>query len=335
LPPRPEKKKGRGIFYLKLDEGRREGENGYASGGGKMIRKIVAYAIILTLLWGTSYQFLGQEGQSATVKIKKAIPADARVYVRLLEQVSGKRGDAQPGQQVRCEIWRDLVVDGDILIKAGTHVLVKVDEVKHAKMAGVKGKVSLAAFETTAVDGQPVLLDGGYMKEGKSRVALSVTLCIVVFIPLIFIMGKSAVLPEGMVFDAFTTSRQEVLLEKDRAEAAAPVINLASSLSKIKAEVVLDNLQKDPKAEVFQIRIDIAEGNPKELVIDNVNGNPIEPISLNIISSTPHDGGATIYTDVKIKKLSEHFQKGINRFDVAYKDNGVRVATEVVLNIQI
>jgi hypothetical protein len=36
LPPAPRKRKGRGIFYLKLDEGGIERENGRASGGGKM-----------------------------------------------------------------------------------------------------------------------------------------------------------------------------------------------------------------------------------------------------------------------------------------------------------
>jgi hypothetical protein len=38
---------------------------------------------------------------------------------------------------------------------------------------------------------------------------------------------------------------------------------------------------------------------------------------------------------VGIKTLGKHFQKGINRFQVAYKEGQERVGTEVLIEIQM
>lgn len=304
-----------------------------------MTKKILSMAVIFSLMllpvssiWGQSTQ---NYENSQMVQTTKILPQDTRVYLRLLQEVSGKRGDAEPGQKVECEVWRDVVIDGDVLIKAGTHALVKVDSVKHANIAGVKGKISLAAFETTAVDGQPVQLEGGYMKAGKSRMAMTISLAAVLFLPLIFIMGKAAVLPEGMVFDAFTGPAMKIHLQKPIETVEAPVINLSKAISGFSAEVLMDNLQNEKEPEYFIIRVETHNSVPQNLNIDVVNGKPLQkPIELEISNTQPRDQGATLLTRVKIKKLAENFQRGINRFEVSYMENGQRIGTEVVLNVQ-
>lgn len=93
-----------------------------------------------------------------------AIPAQTLVYVETDQPVSGKKKHTQEGQIVRATIWRDVQVGGRTVIKAGTPVLVRVDTLKGAKIAGIKGKMSLGAYDTTAIDGTKVDLSGGYFK---------------------------------------------------------------------------------------------------------------------------------------------------------------------------
>ena len=88
------------------------------------------------------------------------------------------------------------------------------------------------------------------------------------------------------------------------------------------------------KPEVFKIKISNGDAVPSGYVIDNVNGKPIEAIALQMGGSQATNKDSRIGT-VSIKTLSKHFQKGINRFEVAYSENGQRRATEVILNIQM
>lgn len=54
-----------------------------------------------------------------------------------------------------------------------------------------------------------------------------------------------------------------------------------------------------------------------------------------VLESKTEDGDVTAICEVKIKPLAKHFQKGINRFEVAWQDGGERKATEVILDVQM
>jgi hypothetical protein len=256
-----------------------------------------------------------------------------RVYIVLEERVSGKRDESEVGQLVRCKVWRDIVVGTDIFIKAGTPVVAKIDTIKRANIAGVKGKMSIAAYETKSVDGQAVQLQGGYMKEGKGRMAVSISLAAVLLWPLIFIPGKAAELPQGMVFDAFTGPDMQVQIPKEFT--TVPVIDLSSALSTFSAEVLFDNLQQEKKPEVFQIKIQGDGSPPKEFVIDSVNGQSVTSLPLEIKNIDNLEEAYVVLAEIQIKTLVKLFQKGINRFEVSYQADNERIATEVILNIQM
>lgn len=268
------------------------------------------------------------------VPVKRTLPEGTRVYLELKELVSGKRGEAEVGQQVQCTIWRDVIHENVVFVRAGTPALCKVESIRHANIAGVKGKMSIGALETTAVDGQMVQLDGGYNKEGKSRMALSISLGVIVFLPLIFITGKAAELPEGTVFDSFTGPSSSIAVESDSPEAR--VVNLAGLTSGFTADVDYDYLSSQQKPKVFRLTLTTDGALPAEFYVDTVNGQSIDtPIPVNIVSSDNKPDGSTAVAEIDIKSLSKHFQQGINRFHVAYQDGGERTATEVILNIQI
>lgn len=262
-----------------------------------------------------------------------SLPEGTRIYLELLERVSGKRGEASEGDFVRARVWRDVSVDGAVLIRSGTIAQVRVDKVKHAQMFGMKGKLALGAVETKTVDDQIVTLTGGYHKEGKSYAAATTAVTLLLFWPAMFVFGKAAELPAGTVFDSFTVNKIPVALV---GEAATPSISLASlSGESLTAEFLLDNLKGDKPPENFQIRVSGPPTIPEELVIDTVNGSPVEPLPLMILSRETSENTVTLIAEVSVKKLAKLFRKGINRVDVSFQQDGERKAVEAILNAQI
>jgi hypothetical protein len=98
---------------------------------------------------------------------------------------------------------------------------------------------------------------------------------------------------------------------------------------------MLDDFLNSKKPENFRIKITKVGTLPPEFVVDSVNDKPIEPIVLKLVEQTTTDDTTTAIGEVGIKALSKHFQKGINRFQVAYKEGEERIGTEVLLEIQM
>ncbi|WP_423857607.1 hypothetical protein [Arenimonas sp.] len=264
----------------------------------------------------------------------KILPEGTRIYLKLDQMVSGKRGEAEAGDLVRCSVWRDVSLQGVLLVKAGTAATCKVESVKHSNIAGIKGKLVIGALDTTTVDGQKLQLTGGYNKEGKSRMAMTISLGVIVFLPLIFITGSAAELPEGAVIDAYSGPDIPVVVQGE--VASVPVINLGGVGVDYSAEAVLDDFMvPGAKPEVFKIKVVKDGAPPSKLFIDNVNGKSIQSIPLDIIDSNARDGVSTSMATVSIKTLSKQFQKGINRFEVSFIENGEKKSSEVILNIQM
>lgn len=262
------------------------------------------------------------------------IPAQTQVYIETDQPVSGKKKHTQEGQIVRATVWRDVEVDGRTVIKAGTPVLVRVDTLKGAKIAGIKGKMTLGAYDTTALDGTKVDLGGGYFKEGSGRIVLTATLAALVFLPLIFIKGKAAELPRGTVFDAYT--KQATTIALSELKNIGPKLNLSGSIGpRLDVAVLYDELEKAEKPEKFAFSIKSPKSAQGPFSIDKLNGVAIEPLPLDAKSTGTEGDVATWRGEVEIKKLGKEFKKGINTFEVATTIEGERVAKEVVLDIQI
>jgi hypothetical protein len=130
------------------------------------------------------------------------IPTGTPVYGELDQQVVSKKKKFNVGDIVRAHAWRNVVVNGRVVIKAGAPMVLRVKHLKTAKIAGIKGDLDLEAISVRAADGSDIMLDGGYDKSGKGRKVLSITLFALVAWPLIFIKGKAARLPAGTVFDS-------------------------------------------------------------------------------------------------------------------------------------
>lgn len=259
------------------------------------------------------------------------LPADTRIYVETKEDLIGKGDRVQQGQTVRAQVWRDVVVDGQVLIPAGSPVVAKVDQVKHRQIAGVKGSMTIGAYEVQAVDGQAIQLSGGYQKEGKSRMALSITLGVLFILP-IFIPGKAAELPAGTVFDAYVDRSWQVNVDE---QSSVGTIDLTFMASEIEAELLYDKLESQEQPKYFDFQITVPSGTATEFVIDRINSEEVKPMKLETVSETIEGDEAIVFAQIKIKNLIKNFAKGINTIEIANIAGAERVATKLIVNIEI
>ncbi len=259
------------------------------------------------------------------------LPTDTRVYVETKEALIAKGDRVQQGQLVRALVWRDVVVDGRILIEAGTPVIAKVDQVKHRSIAGVKGTMTVGAYETESIDGQTIQLSGGYHKEGKSRMALSITLGVLFILP-IFIPGKAAELPAGTVFDAYVDRSWQIDVGDT---SSARTVNLSFLGSEIEAELLYDKLDEQEKPKYFEFAITVPTDASREFVIDRINSEEINPLKLKNISEIVEDDEVVISAQIKIKALVKKFEKGINSIEISSVGGNERVSTKLIINIEI
>jgi hypothetical protein len=224
-----------------------------------------------------------------------------------------------------------VVIDGVVVVKAGTPVISRVDSVKRRQIAGVKGQMTIGAYETQSIDGQTIQLSGGYHKEGKSRMAVAITLGVLLIIP-IFIPGEAAELPSGTIFDAY--------VEKDWNVATAGVprvetIDLSYLELDIEAELLYDKLAEEEKPKYFEFQITVPANAPREFVIDRINSEEIKPLKLKVLSAAEVDDEAVVNARIKIKTLVKRFEKGINFIEIANQGTPERVATRLMVDIEI
>jgi hypothetical protein len=262
-----------------------------------------------------------------------SLDAGTRLYLTLDEDVSSARGGDDVGTIVRCRVWRDVENRGVVFIKGGTPASCRVDKVSRRNMAGTEGKISVGGIETRSVDGQTVMLSGGYNKEGSGHKVVVWTVGLLLFWPALFVPGGNADLPPGTVFDVATVN--DLKLAAAATQAAPKVLDLRGMTSGLSAEFMLDDFAQQPKHDTFRIKVAKDGQLPSSLFIDSVNGKSVEAIPLTVKQGAAKDGEATGVAEVSAKVLAKYFVRGINRFEVAYKDGGERRATEVVMDVQM
>ena len=260
------------------------------------------------------------------------IPSGTSIYLTTNDTVVAKGDTVNVGMLVRSRVSRDVTIDGQTVIKAGTPALVKVSRLKKRRVAGMKGELGLTAMETEAVDGQKIFLSGGYNKDGQSRVGWAVGVGVLVAWPVIFLPGTAAELPAGTMISAYVDGTVDVQVQS---RAPTRRINLSGMMQNFSAEVLYEELAKVKKPKHFDFKLIAPAAAPDEFLIDSVNGNEIQPMKMETVSIEKGEDEKTVFTRIEIKPLSKEFKKGINRFDVAYKDaEGDRQSYEILLDIE-
>ena len=252
-----------------------------------------------------------------------AVPAETRILLATEDYISGKKKDTAAGQTIRCRVWRDVVVDGHLVVRAGETVAATVEQFKKARVFGRKGSIQLGVQDVPAYDGAALAVNGGLGKEGKGRIAMSATLTALVAWPLLFIKGAKPEIPAGTVFDVFTENR--VTVEVDEASKREP----APDTSPVRIVFDYSSLEVE-KPKLFRL---IATGDlngGETFAITTINEQAIKALSLQ-----PVVLGDETRLEGELKPLAKQFAKGINRFEVVTRRNGERIDTdEIVMEIQ-
>ncbi|MDH4018318.1 MAG: hypothetical protein OEU84_01845 [Xanthomonadales bacterium] len=260
-----------------------------------------------------------------------ALVNETRVYIETRQDLIGKGDQVREGQFVDAVVWRDVVVNGHVLVAAGAPVVAKVEELKKRQIAGVKGQMTLGAYETTSVDGQTIQLSGGYHKDGKSRMALSITLGVLFILP-IFIPGKAAELPTGTIFDAYIDNDWSIDVGDSPPSRKVDLSFIDADLS---AELLYEKFEEQEKPEYFEFLITTSTSISTEFVIDRINSEEIKPLKLENISEAFEDDELIVNTQIKIKKLLKKLAKGINTIEIASFHGEERTAVSLVIDIEI
>ena len=67
------------------------------------------------------------------------VPAGTVIYGELVQEVTSKKKDFSEGDIVQVRVWRDVIVDGQVIAEAGSPMLAEISELKKANFAGIKG----------------------------------------------------------------------------------------------------------------------------------------------------------------------------------------------------
>ena len=311
----------------------------------KGIVPILVVALVLVTLPGYAE---ARATNTETRLIEVKIPVGTKVYCEMGQYVESKK-PFQVGDRVKVHAWRDVVVDGHVVIPAGSPVDAHISMLKTNKIAGVKGKLEISANSIMAIDGKSIPLTGGYGKQGRSNTALAVTLAVLVLVPLIFIHGKKAKLEPGALFDAYIDQPVPVMVEvpvtRGSARKASPParrLDLSSLVApELDVEVLYDELEAQEKPKALPVHVTVCGVSSfPELRIDTINGAQARKVLEVVpgeVEESEDDGEICweTHATVRLKPLLKQFRQGINRFHVAYDRDGERIATEIVLDVQL
>jgi serine/threonine-protein kinase len=255
--------------------------------------------------------------------LQVAVPAGTTVFIELQERITSKKKEgAQGGDSVRAHVWRDVWVDDQLVVAAGTPVVMEIGMIQKARIAGRKGRLELDAFRVAGVDGLDLQLDGGYDQSGRGKVGLTVALASVVAWPLVFLKGKQAVLDPGILFDAVVSGDSHVEVPGD--ERSRPRPPVPASLS---VEILYDELDPETKIRYLPLKLASADSAISSAAIVEVNGERVAPVAIDVVGGP----GRTVRGQVEFKPVSKHFRRGMNLLGVEAGGSSVQVLLEVEL----
>jgi Caspase domain len=141
--------------------------------------------------------------QSKTDSKQKTVRLQEGTTIRLIlkDELSSKT--AAVGDVVELEVNEDVVVEGWIVIKAGTPVKAEITEASKAKMLGKQGKIDFIANFTTSVDNQNIRIRSSKKFEGKNKTTGVVAAAVIIAPVALIFKGKEAKLPKGTLFNGY------------------------------------------------------------------------------------------------------------------------------------
>src|SRR5215510_14320583 len=89
------------------------------------------------------------------------IPQGTVVFGALDERITSNAGKFRVGYPVDGHVWKDVVVDGHTIIRAGTPIELRISRLAGKSIGGGGGSLEIMAVSVKAVDGTEISLSGG------------------------------------------------------------------------------------------------------------------------------------------------------------------------------
>jgi hypothetical protein len=252
------------------------------------------------------------------------IPRGTVVFGELDEQITSSARKFRVGYPVDGHVWKDVVVNGHTVIRAGTPLVLRISRLDGSRTGGVGGALQIVAVSVKAIDGTDISLTGGYDQAGGDRSGLSRALSTVLW-PSAFLPGGKAVLDVGTVFDASIPSDTRISLPSD----ALPTLKLTAQPD-LRVEIVYDEI--DQNEGTLPLALTLCNRNfTREANVTAVNDVAVRPILVAINVGKRGEPCHEFRGRVNLESLRKHFNPGINRFSVAMSG----AEGSVVLNVEM
>jgi hypothetical protein len=169
--------------------------------------------IALTSVLGTSVPLSAQQmplpsdqpaSTSQPSSQQVVIPSNTEVVLRMSDELSSKGGQIKAGHTFRLTVAYDVRVNGVTAIPSGTPAIGEVTMRTGKGVFGKSGKMEIA-LRRIDLNGQAIPIDGKFRQEGEGNTLAALG---AVFIAggLLFVTGKSAVIPRGKELSGYTQS---------------------------------------------------------------------------------------------------------------------------------
>jgi hypothetical protein len=252
------------------------------------------------------------------------IPRGTIVYGQLDERITSNPRKFRVGFEPYVSIWKDVEVNGVVVIEAGTSVAAQITQLSPRGIGGRGSEIEISALTVGTISGEEINLRGGYGQATPDRQGLNRALSMI-FWPTSFLPGGRAELEEGMVFDMEVPNDTYIQVPDD----LIPTLSLRQP-SGLAVLILFE--QFTSRSEELPIEIRLCEHDwTNDIVIDSVNDAPVRPIDVSVKSRIYADACDIAQTTVDLESLSRHFSRGINRFTVRLGE----LTEEVVLNIEM
>ena len=146
--------------------------------------------------------------QTAPAKPQLMLPANTEIVLRMSDDLTSKGGKIDAGHMFRLTVAYDIRVQGTIVIPSGTPA---VGEVTMRTGKGVFGKSGKMEIELRHVDlnGRRIPVTGKFRQEGEGNTLAAVG-AVFLSAPLLFVTGKSAVIPRGRELTGYTVAAEAI-----------------------------------------------------------------------------------------------------------------------------
>ena len=147
------------------------------------------------------------------------LAAGTPVPLLLLEELTTKEKKLKVGRRFNLEVAADVMLNGQIVIPAGSPAVGEVTDVRNKGMWGKSGKINARILSARVGDRQ-IRLTGQFDDKGVTGTAG--VAAAVVFVPVVgfFVTGTSANIPKGTPIGAFLD--EDIRIEPVAAVAAPP-----------------------------------------------------------------------------------------------------------------